>query len=238
MPRRLLLVSSSRCHPHGYLDHCEREVCRLFEGLEEILFIPFARPSGQTHDEYTAVARERFATMNLNLRGIHEFPDPRSAVESAQGIFTGGGNTFVLLRDLYELRLVDPLRERIVSGLPYLGTSAGSNIAGLTIGTSNDMPIVFPPSFEAIGAVPFNLNPHYPIAPPDPTHKGETRDDRLHEFHRFNDQLVVALHEDGMLQIEGDSIELIGERNALLFRPGRELQPLSPGSVSPDLLPR
>lgn len=238
MSRRLLLVSSSRCHPHEYLDHCEAEIRWLFAGAGEILFVPYARPAGQTHDQYTAVARERFERMGLQLRGIHQAPDPRAAVAGAEGVFIGGGNTFVLLRELYARDLLEELRARIAAGMPYMGTSAGSNVAGLSIGTSNDMPIVQPPSFAALGVVPYNLNPHFPAARPDPTHRGETREDRLREFHVFNSQPVVALHEDGMLRIEGRSTTLVGQRDALVFRPGREVQRIVPGVVDEDdLLP-
>lgn len=236
MAPQLLLASSSRCHPHGYLDHCEAEVRRLFAGIREILFVPYARPAGKTHEEYCGVARKRFERMGFAVRGIHEFDDPRAAVAAAQGVFIGGGNTFVLLRDLYAHGLIDPLRARIAEGLPYLGTSAGSNVAGLSIGTSNDMPIVHPPSFDALAVVPFNINPHFPAAKPDPTHKGETREDRIGEFHVFNRQSVVALHEDGMLRVDGPDITLIGHRPAFLFRPGQEVAEIQPGPLPADLL--
>lgn len=196
-----------------------------------MLFVPYARPSGYSHDKYTSVARERFQQMGLALRGIHEFADPQAAIDEAQGVFIGGGNTFVLLRDLYAHELVSSLRRRIESGMPYMGTSAGSNVAGLSIGTSNDMPIVYPPSFEALGVVPFNLNPHFPHTPPDSTHHGETRDDRIGEFHVFNSQPVIALHEDGMLRISGSNVELTGQRHALLFRPGTSVERIEPGPV-------
>lgn len=236
MPKNLLLISSSRCHPHEYLDHCEAEVENLFADADEILFVPYARPAGHSHDEYTAAARKRFERMGKRLTGIHEHDDPQSAVADASGVFIGGGNTFVLLRDLYRNKLVTALRERIASGMPYMGTSAGSNVAGLSVGTSNDMPIVHPPFFDAIGAVPFNINPHYPAAPPDATHKGETRDDRIAEFHVFNQQPVIALHEDGMLRIRGEETRLIGERHALLFRAGRDIEHISPGPIDAEVL--
>ncbi len=236
MPQQLLLVSSSRCHPHNYLDHCEMEVRRLFSDVSEVLFVPYARPAGLTHEECTTAARERFEKMGLNLNGIHQFPNPRSAILKAAGLFIGGGNTFVLLRDLYKHDLVAVLQERIGAGMPYLGTSAGSNVAGLSIGTSNDMPIVQPPSFVALGVVPFNINPHFPSAKPDPTHKGETREGRIREFHYFNRQPVVALHEDGMLRIEGSNIKLIGQRDALVFRPGQDASVIQPGRVPANVL--
>ncbi len=236
MDQQLLLVSSSRCHPHGYLDHCAREVQNLFAAVHEVLFIPYARPSGCSHDDYTAVARDRFRELGLQLKGIHEVTNPRSALASAQGVFIGGGNTFVLLRDLYQQELLAALRDRILAGMPYMGTSAGSNVAGLSIGTSNDMPIVHPPSFEALGVVPFNINPHFPTAKPDPTHRGETREDRIGEFHHFNRQPVVALHEDGMLRINGSSMTLIGERQALVFRAGQSPKLVPPGPIDADVL--
>ena len=226
--KKLLLVSSSRCHPHGYLEHCESELRLLFAGVSEVLFVPYARPGGLSLDDYTKLARTRFEEMGITVRGVHEFDDLKEALANAQGVFTGGGNTFVLLRDLYEKHLVELLRERIESGMPYMGTSAGSNIAGLTIGTSNDMPIVQPPSFDAIQAVPFNLNPHFPKGKPDPTHRGETREDRITEFHIFNTQPVVALYEDGMLKVDGDDFTLIGESDAILFRPNQQAR-INPG---------
>jgi dipeptidase E len=233
--RHLLLVSSSRCHPHDYLDHCAAEIRELFAGANKLLFIPYARPGGLTWDAYTDVARERFASLGFQLSGVHEHPDPPSAVAETDGVFVGGGNTFVLLRDLYRCGLLSGLQARLREGMPYMGTSAGSNIAGLSIGTSNDMPIVHPPSFDALGAVPFNLNPHYPVARPDPTHKGETRDDRIAEFHVFNDQPVLALHEDGMLRVRGDDFRLIGQRPAIWFTAGGRPQRLDPGPISSEL---
>lgn len=236
MSLQLLLASSSRCHPQGYLDHGETEFRRLFADVSEVLFVPYARPGGRSHAEYTAAARERFERAGQRLKGIEEFANPRDAMATAQGVFVGGGNTFVLLRDLYHYGLVEPLRERITAGMAYMGTSAGSTIAGLTIGTSNDMPIVHPPSFAALAAVPFNINPHFPLAKPDPTHKGETREDRLGEFHVFNKQPVVALHEDGMLRIEGSRTLLIGRRPALVFQPDQDVVAIEPGPVPQTLL--
>jgi dipeptidase E len=174
--------------------------------------------------------------MGLRLRGVHEVADPRAAVAAAEGVFIGGGNTFVLLRDLYEHDLVAELRTRITAGMPYAGTSAGSNVAGLSLGTSNDMPIVYPPSFAALGVVPFNVNPHYPHTPPEATHQGETREDRIREFHVFNKQPVVALHEDGMLRIEGTAVTLVGRRHALVFRPGQDVEAIQPGKVPANVL--
>ncbi len=232
MPKQLLLASSSRCHPHNYLDHCQAELRRLFSGVSEVLFVPYARPAGQTHEQYTAIAQKRFESMGFSMRGIHSFSNPQAAVLEAEAVFIGGGNTFVLLRDLYEFELIDVLRQRIEAGMPYMGTSAGSNVAGLSVGTSNDMPIVQPASLTALGAVPFNINPHYPTALPDPTHKGETREDRIREFHFFNEQAVVSLHEDGMLRIDESGVTLVGERPARIFRLGQDVEVIQPGQIA------
>ncbi|MFK7818422.1 MAG: dipeptidase PepE [Planctomycetaceae bacterium] len=236
MSRNLLLVSSSKCHPHGYLDHCAEQMEGLFDGVDEIVFVPYARPGGTSHDEYTSIARERFAKLNISVRGLHEFQDAHAAVADAKGVFIGGGNTFVLLRQLYADGVVELMGQRMADGMPYMGTSAGSNVAGLSIGTSNDMPIVHPPSFDAFQAVPFNINPHFPRTAPDPTHMGETRDDRIKEFHFFNDQPVLAICEDSMLRIEGSQMTLTGELDAYLFRKNAPRQTFTGGSDLSELL--
>ncbi len=228
MSRNLLLVSSSKCHPHGYLDHCAEHASQLFQGVKSIVFVPYARPGGMSHDDYTTAARERFAKMNIGVRGLHEFDDRSAAIQEAEGVFIGGGNTFVLLNQLYADGVVELMGTRLADGMPYMGTSAGSNVAGLSIGTSNDMPIVHPPSHDGFQAVPFNINPHYPRTDPDPTHMGETRDDRIGEFHFFNQQRVVAIREDCMLRVQGDNMLLIGERDCFLFEAGQERKTLKP----------
>ena len=230
MPRNLLLVSSSKCHPHGYLDHCAGQAAELFAGVKEIIFVPYARPGGMTHDEYTAVARDRFKKMDIDVRGLHEFDNPVLAVQESGGAFIGGGNTFVLLDQLYSDGVVELMGQRLADGMPYMGTSAGSNVAGLSIGTSNDMPIVEPPSHGAFAAVPFNINPHYPREAPDPTHMGETRDDRINEFHFYNQQPVVSIREDSMLRVQGDKMNLIGQLDGYLFQHGKDRETLTAGS--------
>lgn len=230
MSRNLLLVSSSKCHPHGYLDHCAEQASALFHRVGEIIFVPYARPGGLTHDAYTAVARERFAKLGITVRGLHEFDNPVSAVNEADGVFIGGGNTFVLLNQLYQDGVIEPMKSRLAEGMPYMGTSAGSNLAGLSIGTSNDMPIVHPSSHDAFGTVPFNINPHYPRLAPDPTHMGETRDDRINEFHFFNQQPVVSIREDSMLRVQGNEMTLIGDHDGYLFQAGKARETLVPGT--------
>lgn len=229
MPRNLLLVSSSTVNGSGYLDHCEDALRGVFDGVGGLLFVPFARPGGVSHDDYTAAARVRFAAMGFDLVGLHEVADPVTTVRKAEGVFIGGGNTFVLLRDLYEAGVVEPLRERVRAGMPYAGTSAGSNVAGPSIRTTNDMPIVYPPTFEALAFVPFNLNPHYLDPDPGSTHKGETRETRIREFHHFNEQPVVGLREGGMLRVKNERMTLEGLAGARLFRHGQDPEEYMPG---------
>lgn len=228
MKRALLIVSTSTVHGQPYLSYCQDRIQSFFAGRKELLFIPFARPGGIDHDAYTAKAAEKFAELGFNLRGLHTFADMKQALRETEGVFTGGGNTFVLLQQLYAHDLVEVLRERVAQGMPYMGTSAGSNITGLSIGTTNDMPIVYPPSFQALGLVPFNLNPHYLDPDPTSTHMGETRETRIAEFHCYNTQPVVGLREGSWLHVSGEQITLEGPLSARIFLPGQapyELQP-------------
>lgn len=232
---RLLLVSSSTVHGSGYLDHCADEIRDfLGGGVSRVLFVPFA-----LHDRagYAAKARERFGAMGYGLDSLHEAPDAVAAVEAAEAVFVGGGNTFRLLAALHDLGVVEPLRRRVAAGMPYLGTSAGSNVACPTIRTTNDMPIVEPPTFEALGLVPFQINPHYLDPDPASTHKGETREQRIREYHEENELPVVGLREGAMLRVEGDAVELRGTSGARLFRRGREPEERVPPARL-DLPPR
>ncbi|UCG86356.1 MAG: dipeptidase PepE [Gemmatimonadota bacterium] len=220
MFNRLLLLSTSTVHGSGYLDYCADHVAAFLQSIPQVLFIPYARPSGISHAEYTKKTRERFALIGVELTGIDTAADARSAVRDAAALFIGGGNTFLLLKDLYAAGLPGVIRQRVAAGMPYVGSSAGSNVAGLTIGTTNDMPIVFPPSFDALGLVPFNINPHYVDPDPESTHKGETRETRINEFHTLNRQPVVALREGAWLRVDADTIRLEGTSGARLFRQG------------------
>jgi dipeptidase E len=236
MLRRLLLISTSTVHGSRYLDYCADDIVGFLRDRLRVLFIPFARPSGISLADYSKRARERFATMGFELNGIEAATDPREAVETADVIFIGGGNTFLLLRDLYETGLIEPIRERVANGVPYIGTSAGSNVAGLTIGTTNDMPIVRPSTFDALGLVPFNINPHYLDPDPDSKHKGETRETRIKEYHVLNPQPVVGLREGAWLEISGDSMLLGGSSGARLFRQGSEPEEFETGDQLDFLL--
>jgi dipeptidase E len=226
----LKLFSTSTIHGSGYLDYCEDAVKELFAGKGTVLFIPYARPGGVSHDEYTAVARKKFNALGFELNGIHEYDSPAAAVSKAEGVFIGGGNTFVLLNALYANQLVTPLKEVVAQGTPYMGTSAGTNMAGLTIGTTNDMPIVYPPSFNALGLIGMNINPHYLDPDPSSTHKGETRATRIKEFHTQNKQAVVGLREGSWLTVSDEQIVLEGELNARIFEMGKEAVEVSPGT--------
>lgn len=227
---KLLVVSTSTVHGSSYLSYILPEVKTFFTGIDEVVFIPYARPSGVSHDEYTSKAAAAFAEIGIRLKGLHTFDDPAKAIMEARGVFTGGGNTFVLLQALYQLALVAPLRERIRNGMPYMGTSAGSNITGLTIGTTNDMPIVYPTSFDALQVLPFNINPHYLDPDPDSQHMGETRETRIHEFHQFNDQMVVGLREGSWLDVKNGSMVLKGSLSARIFLKGKAPYEIPSGS--------
>jgi dipeptidase E len=228
--RDILLLSTSTVHGSRFLEYAEVEIRTFLAGRSAVLFVPFARPGGITHDAYTELARGRFADIGFELAGLHEFADPAAAVAEAEAVFVGGGNTFVLLQTLYELDVLDPLRARALEGMPYMGSSAGSNLAGLTIGTTNDMPIVEPASFRALELVPFNINPHYLDPDPGSTHMGETRETRIREFHHFNAQPVLGLREGAMLRVEGSHAGLRGSRGGRLFRAGTEPLEVDPAA--------
>ena len=215
--KKLIIASTSTIHGSGYLEYLLPTLTEHFKNCSEIIFIPFARPSGITHDEYTFIVKKAFAKININIKGIHEFEDYTEALKNAQGVFTGGGNTFLLVSQLYKYKVMLSLKETVNNGIPYLGTSAGSNICGLTMNTTNDMPIIYPPSFSTLGYVPFNINPHYLDPDPTSTHKGETRETRIKEFHKFNTVPVVGLREGSWLHVNGNTITLEGKLNARVF---------------------
>ena len=215
--KRILLASTSTVYGGTYLSYLQDELIDFFTGIDEILFVPYARPSGITHDEYTQIAQQFFNRVGKRIVGLHTFADPKKAIRQAKAIFTGGGNTFVLVNQLYGLEMMDVLRETVENGTLYMGTSAGSNIAGQTMQTTNDMPIVYPPSFKTLGLVPFNINPHYLDPDPQSKHKGETRETRIKEFHVFNDTPVIGLREGSWLRVEDEKVSLKGDLTARIF---------------------
>jgi len=234
--RRILLLSTSTVHGSGFLEYCMQEIAEHFQGCDSVLFIPYASPGGMEYDEYTDRVARQFAAIGLEVEGIHTRPEPALAVGEAAGLFIGGGNTFLLLRELYRQDLLRQIRRRVEEGMPYMGSSAGSNVAGLTIGTTNDMPIVHTPSFDALGLVPFNLNPHYLDPDPDSTHMGETRQTRIQEFHMQNQEPVIGLREGAWLRIAGPAMRLEGRSGARLFRHDGEPEELAAGSDLSDML--
>ena len=220
--KQILIASTSTVHGSGYLEYLLDSLKVHFKNANTVLFIPYARPGGISHQDYTEIVRIAFSKINKAVKGIHEFDNPKDAIKSAEAIFTGGGNTFVLVNQLYKNNLMSELRSTIESGTPYLGTSAGSNICGLTIGTSNDMPIIYPPSFNALALIPFNINPHYLDPEPGSTHMGETRETRIIEFHEFNSQPVIGLREGSYLEVKGSKIVLMGPLKARIFEKNRQ----------------
>lgn len=228
--KKLIIASTSTLHGGSYLEYLLPTLQQHFAGCSSLIFIPYARPGGMSHDDYTAHAAAFFTKINITVKGIHEFEDPKAALTDAEAVFTGGGNTFLLVSQLYKTGVMTALQDAIGRGVPYLGSSAGSNICGLTMQTTNDMPIIYPPSFRTLGAVPFNLNPHYQDPQEGSTHMGETRETRIKEFHQFNTQPVLGLREGSWLEVNGNTVLLKGDLPARLFRQGREPEELEAGA--------
>ncbi len=225
--RNIIIASTSTLHNQGYLEYLLPTLQDHFTAGSTIIFIPYARPGGISHEAYTAKVREALEPINVQVKGLHEFDDPKAAIQEASGIFTGGGNTFLLVKQLYAHDLVQTITAVVNKGTPYLGCSAGSNICGLTMETTNDMPITYPPSFKTFGLVPFNINPHYLDPIEGSTHMGETRETRINEFHTINSQPVVGLREGSWLKVTGDRIVLEGTLPARIFeqnKPAYEVQ--------------
>jgi dipeptidase E len=233
MARRLLLISNSTNHGQGYLDHVLQEIDGFLGAVRRLVFVPFAL---KDRTGYGAKVRERLAAIGVEVATLTADEAGRRMAAGAEAVFTGGGNTFRLLKTLQDTGLLAILRERALAGMPYLGSSAGTNIAAPTIRTTNDMPIVEPASFTALGLVPFQINPHYLDPDPNSTHMGETREQRLKEFHEENETPVAGLREGAWLRIEGDRATLGGARGARLFRRGEEPEERGTGESLDDLL--
>ena len=226
--KNLIIASTSTIHGGDYLDYLLPVLENHFANCETLLFIPYARPGGITEDAYTKNVSAAFAKINKKVVGLHTFSNPAEAITNAQGIFTGGGNTFLLVTQLYQNKVMEVLSKAIENGIPYLGTSAGSNITGISMQTTNDMPIVYPPSFATLGAIPFNLNPHYLDADSTSKHMGETRETRIKEFHSFNETPVLGLREGSWLDVKGDTILLKGSLTARWFTQNHDPVELDP----------
>ncbi|MCX2431391.1 dipeptidase PepE [Pedobacter sp. GR22-10] len=227
----IILASTSTLFGGTYLHYLKDEIIDLYKGIDEIIFIPFARPGGISHDEYTDKARFFFAALEIKVRGLHEFEDHIKAINDAKGYFTGGGNTFMLVKTLHENGLMDVLKSNIGNGKAYLGCSAGSNIAGINMKTTNDMPIVYPPSFNCMELVPFNINPHYLDANPDLKHNGETRETRIMEFLTQNNIMVIGLREGNWIRRIGDRITTEGAEQTRIFEQHKTPYEVDPGTV-------
>lgn len=230
---RLLLLSNSTNFGEKYLDHAMADIRDFLGGVKRITFVPFALAD---HEAYTAKARDRFAREGIEVSALAADRGSTDDLEAAEAVFVGGGNTFRLLRALQATGHVEAIRARVEAGMPYLGASAGTNIAAPTIKTTNDMPIVQPASFDALGLVPFQINPHFIDADAASRHMGETREERLREYLEENDRPVVGLREGAWLRREGGSLRLEGRNGARLFRRGSDPENLAPGTSLDSLL--
>jgi dipeptidase E len=230
---RLLLLSSSVIHGSGYLDWAEAEVREFFGRSARVLFVPYALAD---RDGYAETARLRFERMGYELYSIHQEDDPARAVGRADSIFIGGGNTFRLLKTLYDELVLELIAERVREGMPFMGASAGTNMACPTIKTTNDMPIVQPPSFDAMGLIRFQINPHYLDPDPDSRHMGETREERLRQYLEENDTPVLGLREGSLLWGAEGKVTLRGSKTARVFKRGMEPFEIEPGTNVNDKL--
>ena len=226
----IILASTSTLFGGQYLEYLRPQLQQLFEGIDELVFIPFARPGGISHQDYTQKTKDFFYTININVKGLHEFDNKKEAIDSAKAFFTGGGNTFLLVKTLHECGLMDVLKQNVSSGKPYLGCSAGSNIGGINMKTTNDMPIVYPPCFDCMGLVPFNINPHYMDPNPEIKHNGETRETRIKEFLTQNDVKVVGLREGNWIRRINDKITVEGSELTRIFEKGKDPYEITPGT--------
>jgi dipeptidase E len=227
--KNLLLLSTSTIYGSNYLSYAKSWIIEHFSGASRIVFFPYARPSGLSHDAYTEKASEFFREIGIEVIGAHTIEGNTKELNKYDGIFIGGGNTFVLLSALWHHGWVSSIRKAVSKGIPYMGTSAGTNVATLDIRTTNDMPVVYPPTFEALGLVDFNINPHYldPVA--DSKHMGETRETRINEFHIYNENPVLGLREGSALRVQGNRIDLIGDHTARLFAKNMDPLEIEPG---------
>lgn len=223
----LLLISNSTNAGEPYLQYPMGEIAKTFAGVKEVVFIPYAAVTF-SYAEYEKKVQERFSEIGIRVRSIHRSPNPRIMIRHAEAICIGGGNTFALLKKMQEQKLLSAILRRLEAGVPYVGWSAGSNVCAPTICTTNDMPIVEPESFSAIGAVKFQINPHYLDANPE-GHAGETREQRILEYIEANPRrYVVGLREGCMLRYRDGVLSLIGPKPMRLFKKGQPVRELTP----------
>jgi dipeptidase E len=216
---KILLVSNSTIYGRGYLDHVAEEIRSVLGEEKRVLFFPFAL---HDRDAYAGKAKERFSAMGYSITSAHAAANVHKTLEETDAIFIGGGNTFRLLKALQDLELIEPIREKVHSGAPYIGSSAGSNVAGPTIKTTKDMPIVQPRSFDSLGLVPFQISPRFQDPDPNSKHMGETQEERIIQFLEENNTPVVGMREGAWLVVEGDRVTLKGLTGARIFRRGKD----------------
>jgi len=228
MTKHLLLISNSISFGQKYLDHCVDEIVDFLGSIKKVLFIPYAV---KNPNSYFLKVEKRLKKVGLVIENITSFRNQRSAVKKAKAIFVGGGNTFRLLNELYKNGLVSVVRDKVNNGLYYIGISAGTNVACPTIKTTNDMPIIHPPSLNALDLVSFQINPHYCDTTLGSKHMGETRDQRIEEFQEENNSIVIGLREGACLRIENNVIELKGENGAKIFYLGKKPKEYKIGKI-------
>lgn len=225
-------MSNSKNPGRAMLEHALAEIVAVL-GKRSLLFVPFALAN---HDTYTARVAEALEPLGVRVTGLHTASDPVASIDTAEAVYVGGGNSFRLLRHMQRGSLLQPLQRRVTAGMPYLGASAGTNLCCPTIRTTNDMPIVQPQSFDALGLLPFQINPHYVDADPTGTHMGETREQRLTEFLEENDVPVLGLREGSWLRVSGESATLGGANGAVVFRRGEPIWQVEAGADLSALL--
>lgn len=221
----LLLISNSTMHGGGYLEHCAPEIRDFLGQKRRVMFVPYALAD---HDAYARKAAAAFAALGHDLLSVHAARHSPQLLDDCDAVFVGGGNTFRLLKALYDHGLLAAIQQKVLAGMPYIGSSAGTNVATLSIRTTNDMPIVQPPSFKALQLVPFQINPHYLDPDPHSKHMGETREERLRQFHEENETPVLGMREGCLLRVDGERAELRGTTDARLFRRGQEPEEFTP----------
>jgi dipeptidase E len=230
---RILLISNSTVYGRHYLDHVEEEIKSFLGPSQSVLFFPFALFD---RDTYAAKAQARLAKMGLTCESVHQVSDPKRAIGETDAIFIGGGNTFRLLKALQDFDLLEPIRRCVRQGTSYIGSSAGSNVAGPTIKTTNDMPIIQPRSFDSLCLVPFQISPHFLDPDPASTHMGETQEERILQFLEENDTPVVGMREGAWLLCQNGAITSKGETGARIFRRGQAPLEAKPGDDIVDLV--